>query len=58
MASEVIAPDDPSALRAFQTEHFEVIFVDFLMLGPTLSNPTREKFDKDHRLVRQTDGGL
>jgi hypothetical protein len=33
MASEVIAPDDLSTLRAFQTEHFEVIFVDFLMLG-------------------------
>jgi hypothetical protein len=34
MISEVTStPDDLSIFPAFQTEHFEVIFVDFLMLG-------------------------
>jgi hypothetical protein len=34
MTSEVTAtPDDLSTLPGFQMEHFEVIFVDFLMLG-------------------------
>jgi CheY-like chemotaxis protein len=27
------APDDLGTLLAFQAEHFDVIFVDFLMLG-------------------------
>jgi hypothetical protein len=29
----MVIPDDLSTLPAFQTEHIEVIFVDFLMLS-------------------------